>query len=237
MPIPLRLLPAAALASLFLGAAPVLAQSDVPPVMDEVSFQVTAERWVMAERAKVLVQINAAGEGSGAAGVRESMLSALTALSDTAEWRFTRFDRRLDQAGLEQWFAMAEARLPETALDGLADRAKSSSRPGLQLSLANVDFDPTLAEMEEARAALRAEIYGRARAELERLNAGFDDRVFRLGQIVFGAPGMVRAPRRARAETTMALDMATGDDGGIAVSNKLTLSATIVLSAFAENVD
>ncbi len=76
-----------------------------------------------------------------------------------ADWRLTSFNRSEDQTGLERWSATFEARLPETDLNGLAETAKKISKAGMQLTIADIDFSPTLEEMETARAGLRTQVY------------------------------------------------------------------------------
>lgn len=211
-----------------LAAAPALSQPY--PVTDQVVLTLSAEDWVESDTARVTVAIDAALPGTDAAGVRSEMLAALDRLAPDAEWRFVRFDRGRDQSGLERWSAAAEARLPEAGLGGIEGRADEASRPGLQVRIENTDFSPTLSETEAIRARLRQEIYLRAGEELERLNNTFPDRAYRVANIDFVNPPY--RPVEPRTEMMMArpAPAAAADvAGGLAVSEKLTVSAQVVL--------
>ncbi|HET8728534.1 MAG TPA: hypothetical protein VFO41_13570 [Alphaproteobacteria bacterium] len=228
----LALLPAA------LGTAPALAQSHGHPfpIMDQVVLTLSAEDWVESDTARVTVGIDAALPGSDAATVRSEMMDALGQLAPDAEWRFVRFDRGRDESGLERWNAAAEARLPETALGGLEGKADEASRPGLQVRVENTDFSPTLAETETVKAQLRSEVYARAGEELQRLNQAFPDRGYRVATIDFVNqpyhPMMDAQPAYARAAPMAAESVGSG--GGFSVSEKLTVTAQVVLQTLTE---
>ena len=153
--------------------APVISY---PPQNDTVSMSLALEDWVTTETARTELAIDATMPGSDAGKVRSDMLSAVKGLAQNAEWRFTRFDRDQDSSGLEHWHAVIEARLLENQLGGLSDRAKSASRPGLQIKEQAVDFSPTLAETEATRSKLRGEMYKRANEALAQLNQSEPDR-------------------------------------------------------------
>ncbi len=196
---------------------------------DEIILRLSVEEWVDTETAKIVVSINAAGSGSDAISIRSDMLEALDDVAPDAEWRFTRFDRSVDRAGLENWNAMAEARLTDRQLDGAAERADRVSKPGLQIRIQRTDFEPTLADVERVRAELRARVYSAAREEVERLNAVLDDADFRIATVAF-VPKVVSQPRfQARAMSAIA-DMAESAAPAVVVSNKLQISAEIVLA-------
>ena len=157
----------------FAQSVPIIAY---PPQNDTVSMSLSLEDWVTTETARTELAIDAAMPGSDAGKVRGEMLSAVKGLAQNADWRFTRFDREQDSTGLEHWHAILEARLPEAQLSGLADRAKSGSRPGLQIKEQTVDFSPTLAETEATRTKLRGEMYKRVNDALAQLNQAQPDR-------------------------------------------------------------
>lgn len=240
----LRILtPLAVCLPLALAAAwtPARAQVVFPPVMDQVVLDLTAEDWVGTDTARVEIVADAAAAGTAGTGSdsqRDDLLKAVSALVPDAQWRITRFDRSTDQAGLERRRAVIEARLPENALGGLADKARQSSRPGLQLRIGTIEFTPTLAETEAVRARLRTEIYGRAAAELKALEQSFPGRSFRMGNIDFAeasVPVHARKTREAGPAMAMAAPMADGmpDEEPMNVSEKLVIRARVVLSALA----
>jgi hypothetical protein len=219
-----------------MAAQTAQAQSVSPDfVDDQITLNVAVEDWVKTETARVTLRIDAAGGGdakaTGAAGLRPDLIKAAKAVADKADWRITTLDQQEDSAGLERWQALLETRLPEAALAGLEGRAKGASRPGLQVRIAEVAFQPTLAEFETTRSQLRQQIYDRVTAELGRLKAAFPGRDFRLGRIDFGEDSQ---PQPMMAQRMMDASEKSVGAGPVqsGVADRLTLTARVTLSAF-----
>jgi hypothetical protein len=217
---------------LCLFAAPAMAQQFAPnPIQDQVVLNLAVEDWVPTQTARVVLNADAAIQGADAGKTRDELLAAAKKTAP-GDWRIVRFDRSTDPAGLERWSAALETRLAESALGGLADRAKQSSRPGLQISVAQIDFTPTLAESEAARAKLREALYKRASEELQRLNAVANDRKFRLARIDFGTVQMQPHPMQARNMAAAAPGADFKAAGGeMELSQKATMHANVTFSA------
>lgn len=230
-----RLLAAACLVPVLAIAAPaVSAQVAPPPVTDSVSLSLSMEDWVKTETALVTLVVDIAGNGNGGT-VRGDTLKAVAGIADKAEWRIIAMAPQSDSAGLERWQAQLQARLPESQLAALNDRAKKASRPGLQVRVGDIAFDPTLAETEATRATLRDKIYAQVNAELKRLNAAFPGRTYRAGDISFSEERhMVYATTSAvRAKPMMMEAAAPMADALPGVQDKLVVEARVTLSAFA----
>lgn len=209
MPIRTRL----CLALLLCGVAmPALAEEAKPD--DRVTLSLQAENWVTTSTARVVVQVDAAVAGSGAGSMREAMQKAVEGVVK-AEWRLTGFSRGNDATGLERWNASYEARVPESALGGIHDTVKKASKAGMQLTVSEIAFDPTLAETEAAQAKLRTDIYKQANDQLTALNTAIPGRQYRIGAIDFMPQGimppmpvMMARPMMGRVAT-----MAAGSSG------------------------
>lgn len=227
------LVPLALVGFLMATVPAVSAQNIVPPVSDSVSLNLSAEEWVKTETALVTLVVDIAGNGNGGT-VRADVLKAVAGIADRAEWRIVAMNPQSDSAGLERWQAQLQARLPESQLAALGDRAKKASKPGLQVRVDNIAFDPTLAETEATRGALRDQIYAQVNAELKRLNAAFPGRTYRVGKIEFSDMQnvTVSAYRAAKSEMAMAAPQAMAD-AMPGVQDKLVMSARITLSVFA----
>jgi len=234
---PLRLV----LLVFLLLAVPAPAPAQVPPPRpdDEISLTLRAEGFVETGTARVSVAFDTALEGAGLAAMRDRLKEVLESLASGAEWRFTRFDRVVDPAGLERWRVEAEARLPETALAGLADKAQQASKPGIQARLAAIDFTPTLEERQAGYAKLRAQLYGEAEAELARLKSAIPDRPYRIKRVNFQEDGQPPRPiplaAQMRAEP-QAAQMAQAPQAFAAepsVARHIALTALVTLAAAA----
>jgi len=211
--------------------APIIAY---PPQNDTVSMSLALEDWVQTQTARTELAIDAAMPGSDAGKVRGDMLSAVKSLAQNAEWRFTRFDRDQDSSGLEHWHAVLEARLPETQLGGLSDRAKQASRPGLQVRVQNVDFSPTLAEIEATKAKLRGDLYKRVNDALSQLNQAEPDRKYRIQNINFGYQPIAPVPQYMNMMAKAASAAAPMQDGGgIEMSQKIQVNANVTFATHA----
>ena len=214
--------------------SPLTALAD-QPVQDTVTFQLKVEDWVQATTARVTVALDASLPGSDAAKVRLQMQQMVASLG-SGDWRFASFDHSTDQSGLETWHAELEARLKESDLGGLADKAKAASKPGLQLKVNGTEFTPTLAETEAVRAKLRGQIYAAANDELKRLQAAEPDRKFRLGGIDFETMQPGGSMIRQMKNNAMAIVPASAgptSDGEVDVQQKMVLQARVTLASAA----
>lgn len=206
----------------------------LPPEPDQIRLSVSVEGWVETKTAKVTARVDATMSGAEAGAARTEALEALAGAAKDAQWRITSFTRSQDASGLERFAVMAEARLPETQLGGLAERADEASRPGLTARIVTVDFSPTRAEREARLAELRKELYAKIGEEMAAVNGIYDDREYRVRMInLLGAqPVPVPQPRMARAmamDAEMAVEGFVG--GGASVSEKLVLNAVVTLAA------
>ncbi|MBI1274157.1 MAG: hypothetical protein GC131_08780 [Alphaproteobacteria bacterium] len=216
-----------------LAISPAALAEDYKPD-DTVTFDLVAEDWVTTQTARVSVTVDAAVSGEAAGTMRDAMVKAVSGLAK-GEWKLTGFSRGQDSTGLERWNATYEARLPEAALGGLHDIAKKQSKAGMQIKVMDIDFSPTLAEMEAARAGLRAQLVKQAGEQLATINATLPGRNYRIGEIGFGGAS---PPMRPMMMKTMRAEMATfaADTGGaepMERAQKVTMSARVVYAALA----
>ncbi len=235
-----------AVIGLMLTGTPVRAQEarEAKPD-DRVIFDLSAEDWVTTKTAHVAVEVEAAVNSANAPTARADMLKAVNDVAK-GDWRLTSFTRTQDQTGLDRWSATFEARLPETSLGDLTDQVKKQSKPGMQLTIGNIDFSPTLDEMESARNLLRAQIYKQAGDQLMALNSSLPGRNYRISIINFTggedepAPmpqvyhGPIRAMASAMAAAT-AIPESSNSNGIVAPpverAQKIMMKARIVLAA------
>ena len=221
-----------AILAAMISVVPAFADDRPPLPPDTVQLSLSAEGWVEAGAARVRIAVDSALSGGEICDLRAKLKDTLAKLVPNADWHITALDRARDQAGLERWHLEAEARAPETALDGLYDRAKSVSKPGEQVTVSDIDFTPSMAEREAVMADLRAKIYAAAKDELAKLGSVYPDRNYRLRMLDFGPQGPMPTMKLARAPGMMASTAESAPSPSpIGVAEHVELSANVVLAA------
>ncbi len=224
------------LCPLLLIAATAQAEDIMPKPDDNVVYAVSAEDWVTTKTARVTVDVEAAVNGSNAGSIRSDMMKAVNDLSK-ADWRLTNFNRNLDATGLEHWSANYETRIPESQLNGLNENAKKLSKAGMQLTINDIDFSPTLDETEATKAALRTKLYKDVGDQLASLNTTLPGRGYRIASIDFiDGRGVFQPMPRVRnmiamAEPVGAAVASPQEDQSAERAEKITLTARVVFAA------
>jgi len=229
----LATLAAAILSISMLGAAdraPALADSR-DGMLDAVVLNLSAEGWAETDLATVHASIEAAFSGEQGQDMRSTVLQALDRLAPEADWKLTRFGQVRDAAGLDRWQIGAEVRLRQDALEGLRDRAEEISRPGMRVSIDNIDFSPVLADRERLRTELREQIYAAAAAELQRLRDTFPDQEFTMGQVNFAPHLVAPVPKMEMAATPQRAMLMSADSSGgaVSVSDRISVQALVMI--------
>ncbi len=241
-PAPHQLMTAAmvVLTLLVFAFSPARADDDAL-VGDQIILGLSMEDYVEAEKPLVRIDINASFKGSDTGTARADINKSLKALAPKADWKITRINRNQDKSGLERWYVNAEARLSEADLSGLDTKTRSQSKPGFNVSVGAVQWHPTLAEREAAKREMRKKLYAEAKAELKAANDAFEGRGYRIAFVDFGEHAPVRPVVRAAKAYSMAADMAEAAPapmgGGIAVTEHITMRATVVLEALAPKAE
>jgi hypothetical protein len=149
-----------------------------------IRFPVSAEIWVKTQTPLVTVAVAASVKPQEVASFSGQVSKRLNQLAK-ADWRVTQFNRSQDQSGLEKIELLAQARLSEAALSEVSNRIKTISESGQQYQLNDIQYTPTLVELEQAHAQLRAQIYALAKAEEKKLANAFSGQHYRIYQIEF----------------------------------------------------
>lgn len=215
----------------FLMLSPTVYAQEMPKPDDHVGFDLAAEDWVSTKTARVTVNVEAAVSAATAGTTRAEMVKAVGSIAG-ADWRLIGFNRSQDQTGMERWSASFEARLPEGNLSGLADNAKKQSKAGMQLTVADIDFSPTLDEVESTRSSLRAQIYKKAADQLTPLNTVLPGRSYRIASIEFTSDQTAMPMVRVLKNQPMAMSasIASDSEGNMERSEKLKIVAHVVLA-------
>jgi hypothetical protein len=217
------------LISAFLVLLCLPSYADIQPLVNRVTYQINAEEWAVTNTAKVTVSVDAALDKIGLASINQQVIANLKKIAD-ADWHISNFTRSQDKTGLETVHVEAEARLPETALSGLRDKAKSISKPGETYQVAGIDFSPSNAEMEQARNDLRAKVFAAIKQEIARLNQVFPDQHYSL----FSADFMETTPQippGAMAKMTINAAVPEAHGAALSVNTKVRLTVLVVIAS------
>lgn len=206
------------------------ADESLAPLMNQVSLQLNAEQWVTSQSALVNVGVNAAVTNQGIEAIQTEVMQKLSQLSNLGEWHVLAFNRELDKSGLEAIQITAQARLPQTALGNLRDKAKAISKPGETFTIDNVQFVPSENEIRQANNQLRANIYQQAKTEVDALNKAYPEQKYYLHFIVFNPPPEVM-PMPANVMMSRAAVSGAHMAPPLNVGNKLELRAAVVLAS------
>lgn len=216
---------------------PVWADVDLGSLLNKVTLQLQSQQWVTTKTALVYAGVNAAVTDQGIGNVQADVLNKLKQLSDKGEWHVVSFNRQLDQSGLERVQISAQARLPQSELSGLRDKAKQISKPGETYTIDNVLFTPSDEEIQQANTSLRNDLYQQAKAEIATLNKTYPDQKYYLYNIDFGSSPVVSpAPMQ---ENAVYMEKAAGMAriaAPIPVGNKAQLQATVVIASMPDVV-
>jgi hypothetical protein len=200
------------------------------PPLNEVTFRLSAEEWVQTTSAKLMVEIHATLDKKTLAQMRQQIMVNLNKIAQ-GNWHITNFERSQDNSGLEKLYVVAEARVNESALTNVNTEAEKLSEPGVKYKIQNIDFTPSMADMEKAKMDLRKTIYHDAQAEITTLNSVYPAQKYVLHGIQFGeyvtANGMRAMPMVMMA--TGAGSQRSSDNN--VVSNLVKLSADVNIAS------
>lgn len=218
---------------IFLGllfSLPVWADINLEPLLNRVTLQLRAEQWLTTKTAQVNVGINASVSDQGIEKLQNEVMGKLSQLAK-GDWHIVSMNRQLDKSGLETVQITAQARLAQSDLNNLRDKAKSISKPGETFSIDNVQFTPSDDEIRQANIALRNNIYLQANAEIDALNKLYPNQKYYLYQVYFvtSAPMPMAAGLPVGRMNAMAAP-------ALSVGDKAELEATVTLASMPDVV-
>lgn len=215
----------ALLALLFVS--PVWADLNIEPFLNKVTLQLRAQQWVTTKTALVSVGVNAAVTDQGIEKLQNEVLQKLAQLANKDEWHIVSLNRQQDKSGLETVQITAQARLQQSELTGLRDKAKSISKPGETFTIDSVEFTPNEDEIRLASQQLRNNIYQQANAEIDTLNKMYPTQKYYLYQVNFMNYPVVPMPM---AQGMMAR-MNVASTAPLSVGDKVELQAMVILAS------
>lgn len=204
--------------------------------LDKVIFQIAAKQWINAERALLLVDINATFNSADLVKARADIMATLNKIAP-GEWHITDFNRDQDSSGLDKLAAVAEARVNSADLTNIYQNAKTVSKPGITYSINRVEFKPSLEEEQAAKKALRSALYEQINSEITSLNKALTNQHYTVHELIFTEgeleAGVLQAKAAARQPmmTMMANKPQNAPLPAVAVSNELVMNALVELAS------
>lgn len=207
---------------------------NLEPMLNKVSLDLHSERWVTTDTGLVTVRVNAAVNNQGIDKLQMDVMQKLNLLSNRGEWHVVSFDRQLDNTGLESIQIVAQARLPQSELAQLRTKAKNISKPGVTFVIDDIQFSPSEDEMQQAKVALRADIYQQAKAEIDMLNKAYPDQKFYIHTVDFTQPNPI-APMPMMQNQVMLAKVAVRPEP-LNIGNKVTMDARVIVTSMPDAV-
>lgn len=217
------------------GMSSVFAKSD-EYLLNKIHLQLNAEKWVTTQTALVSVSTNATVQSQGIDKLQASVMNQLKKLSATSEWHVVSLDRSEEKSGLESIQIRAEARLPQSDLADLRNKAKAISTPGETFKIESIDFKPSEDDMRLAAKELRDKIYAQAKAEIETINKQYPDQKYYLHSIDFMSaprPMMATAMYMKSSNDMVASGAAIAPQ--LSVGNKQEVVADVYIGSLTDN--
>lgn len=196
--------------------------------LDQISFQVTARQWISTHTAVVKVNVNATLNNQNLVNARNNIMKNLSQIAG-GEWHLTAFNRSQDSSGLEKLNVIAEARIDQSKLTSIYQQAKTVSKPGANYKIVNIDFKPSLEEVQQARASLREKLYKKVDSEITSINKNYQNQNYSLYQLSFTDGNLPVEPRLYKGRQVNTLAMAAAP--ALEVSNELTMTAVAVAAS------
>jgi hypothetical protein len=194
-------------------------------VLDNVTIILTAKKWVTTQSAKVQVGVNATLSNTDLVKARNEIMANLAKIA-AGEWHITQFNRSQDSSGLERLYVAAQARVEQKLLTNVNVNAKSVSKPGATYRIQNIDFKPSLVEVQKVKEQVRMMLYEKITDELARLNKQFPSQKYSIHSVLF-TDGSRPAPVRRYKAAQMNMAVMAAESPAISVSNQIQLTAVI----------
>lgn len=219
------------IAALFILAAinplTAIAKKPAPLLLDKIVFQISAKQWVSTQTALLTVHVNAALSGADLVKARADIMSNLGKIA-SGDWHITQFDRSQDNSGLDKLYVQAQVRVPQASLTDIYQSAKNVSKPGATYGVTNVEFKPSLEDVQAAKLQLREQLYKLVNDEMNRMNKVYSSQHYSVNHLIVTEGDVVvpLQPRAYKAQmNTMAMEAPSAP--ALTVSNELIMTALV----------
>lgn len=220
--------PIAAVIALTTLFSQAFAADPTPPplVLDKILFQISSKQWVHTQTAVLNVNIHATLNNADLIKARAELMSSLDKMAK-GDWQLLEFERSQDNSGLEKFSVQAQARVDQSALNSVYQKAKSLSTPGTKYDIANIEFKPSVEEIQSSKAKIREQLYQLVNEEISRINKVYPTQHYSVSNLTFVEGGDAPQPRPYQAKEMNALSMPAAAPPPLTTSNELILTVLV----------
>lgn len=213
----------------------VFSQETLPPfptqlILDKITFQTSAKQWVTTQTALLSVDINVALNNSDLVKTRNDIMSNLNKITQ-GDWHLVQFNRSQDSSGLEKLYVQAQARVAQSSLVDVYQKAKSISKPGAQYTINGIEFKPSLEETQAVRATIRKQLYQQVSDELTRINRAYPNQNYTVSNLVITDTDNPQPPIAYQAKLMNTMAITGAAPAPLSVSNELILTAYVEVAS------
>lgn len=144
------------------------------PPLNRIHFQLSAEQWVTTKTALVTIGVDASLNQKGMDDMQQQVNDSLQTLATGVTWQMTDYERNEDASGLERVHIEEQARLTSDQLTNIRTKTDTLSKPGIKYSVSDIQFTPSLADIQASQDALRAKLYMQIKQEMDLLDKTYD---------------------------------------------------------------
>lgn len=202
-----------------------------PPELNRIHYQTSVEQWVTTTTALVTIGVDASLNQKGMDTMQEQVNDSLTTLGSGITWQMTDYERTQNASGLEQVHMEEQARLNTNQLIDMRSKTYNLSKPGIKYSIINIEFTPSLAELQTAQDNLRTQLNTKIKQEIDSLDKtyGQDFYVHNVMFIQGNAP--VPVPMAQSGANYKMLVTAEPVQPQATMSQKVVMTADVVLAS------
>lgn len=198
----------------------------------QISMQIQEEGWVSSQTAQVSVAIQAASNKEDVSALMDAMTNKLKHLiKQPVSWRLVDLSTQKNDAGLFAVSARMTARLTHQELAQLQASIESLNKAGEQYKIADVDYQPTLAEISAENTKLREQIYHAVLEQQEKINLSFQQEKYQLQSLNLDTPYVVGGRPNTMMYATANGGRQAQEENAMPFSQHLVLTANVTFSS------
>lgn len=201
------------------------------PVLDTINYQISSEVNVETTKAEVFVTLNATINSSDLASIQGQAKNDLNGVVKNSQWMIESYSQDKAASGLINVSMVLKDRLSSMQLAKLTDSLSALNTQGKQYKIDHINYQPSLAQIQEAKNTLRLKMIQDVTDQLSMLNKQ-TNQAYHIHEINFTAPNYTPQPR---ANIAM---MAYQDQAQSKSVLPMTVATKLVLTAdveFAKN--